>query len=222
MLRQNQRERPTAAALLASPEIQSKLHLDDVVTSFSQNAQNRNPAGDLIDTIKVPQNGNLRRLGNVLPKPCYPDVRPNSPSSWIVAEQHKFKQAAMPPPPPAAGPPVTAAIREPVTSSVPAVPTAAPTRAPLAPIAEDANSARPAHHAAPAQKVAYPSNAAARPQVRRAPAPPAPPAPPAAAAAAPAVAHVPGAYNRGRYVGNGVPAAAAAGYPSRVVQRRIW
>lgn len=32
---------------------------------------------------------NLRRLGGVLPKPCYPDVRPNSPSSWTVAEQEK-------------------------------------------------------------------------------------------------------------------------------------
>lgn len=39
----------------------------------------------MMETIKVPQN--LRRLNEALPKACYPDVRPNSPGAWVVAEQ---------------------------------------------------------------------------------------------------------------------------------------
>jgi hypothetical protein len=48
-----------------------------------------------METIKVPMGNNLRKLGTVLPKPCYPDVRPNSPSSWTVAEQAKQRSSQL-------------------------------------------------------------------------------------------------------------------------------
>jgi len=51
----------------------------------------------LMETIKVPQN--LRKLSDALPKPCYPDVRPNSPTAWTVAEQDKQAKAKPPMPP---------------------------------------------------------------------------------------------------------------------------
>jgi len=41
----------------------------------------------------VPQN--LRRVNNLLPKPCYPDARPHSPTAWTVAEQaHAHRKKA--------------------------------------------------------------------------------------------------------------------------------
>lgn len=89
MLSLNPRSRPSAATMLTSPDFHAKLQLDEIVTSFGPK-QNKKEA-DLIGTIKVPVGNNLRRLGGVLPKPCYPDVRPNSPSSWTVAEQERRK-----------------------------------------------------------------------------------------------------------------------------------
>ena len=85
----------SASAMLSSADLQAKLQLDEIATSFGQ----RQPESgkDLIETIKVPLGNNLRRLGNVLPKPCYPDVRPNSPSSWTVAEQEKQQKYVIPP-----------------------------------------------------------------------------------------------------------------------------
>jgi hypothetical protein len=48
------------------------VHIDEIITSFGKvNNDNK----DLIATINVPQGNNLRRLGGVLPKPCYPDAR---------------------------------------------------------------------------------------------------------------------------------------------------
>ena len=84
----------------------AKLQLDEVVSSVS--SQQPSSARELMaqahmelmETIKVPQN--LRKLNCALPKPCYPDVRPNSPSAWTVAEQsNQIKKRPMPPPPPA-------------------------------------------------------------------------------------------------------------------------
>ena len=86
MLKQNCRERPSAAALLRSPDLSSKLHLDEApVVPPRDNVFN---APSMMATIKVPHN--LQRLQNVLPKPCYPDIRPNSPESWVVSEQNQL------------------------------------------------------------------------------------------------------------------------------------
>lgn len=85
MLRVSSRERPSAARMLKTPEIQAKLHLDEIRAAQPVPSQHEAHA-KLMQTIKVPQN--LRRLNNgLLPKPCYPDARPNSPTSWTVAEQ---------------------------------------------------------------------------------------------------------------------------------------
>jgi hypothetical protein len=98
MLSLNPRNRSSASAMLTSPELQAKLQLDEIATSFGQRQQSEQ-VKDLMETIKVPSGNNLRRLGTVLPKPCYPDVRPNSPSSWTVAEQEKQRVQATPRPP---------------------------------------------------------------------------------------------------------------------------
>ncbi len=91
MLRVNAKERPSADALLRSADFAAKLQLDEI-THFVH----RNNEVDLMETIKVP--GNLRQLNCALPKPCYPDVRPNSPSAWIMADQRGRQR---PPPIPA-------------------------------------------------------------------------------------------------------------------------
>ena len=95
MLRVNPKERLTAEAFLKSTDFVPKLQLDEIATSFAQNAQPNRV--DLMETIKVP--GNLRQLNCALPKPCYPDVRPNSPSAWTVAEQKHHNKRPPPIPP---------------------------------------------------------------------------------------------------------------------------
>lgn len=90
MLKLSPRHRPSAAALLRCPEIASKLHLDEKNSIAAAPAENM-PA--LMATIKVPHN--LRKLNNVLPRACYPDVRPNSPAVWTVAEQRQSKRDLM-------------------------------------------------------------------------------------------------------------------------------
>lgn len=74
LLRVNPRERPTAAQVLSMPEIQDK------ILSF-QALQRARPEPDnlLLNTIKVPQA--LRKLNDVLPKPCYPEpiISPRAP-----------------------------------------------------------------------------------------------------------------------------------------------
>lgn len=83
MLKVNPRQRPSAAEFMKSKEIRSRLHLDSegsvLPTNREDNGQN------LLKTIAVPRN--MRQLSNALPKPCYPDARPDSPTSWTVAEQ---------------------------------------------------------------------------------------------------------------------------------------
>lgn len=86
MLKQSARERPSPSAMLNSPELASKLQLDRLV---ARKIEDQNSArSNLMDTIKVPQV--LRKVA--LPKPCYPDMRPNSPSSWTVAEQQEYQK----------------------------------------------------------------------------------------------------------------------------------
>lgn len=104
MLRLSSRERPTAESLLKSSELASKLQYDDCGQLFQQQESNiKEMKMKLMETIKVPQN--LRKLCEALPKPCYPDVRPNSPTAWTCAEQGKQQaqqaklRPAVPPPP---------------------------------------------------------------------------------------------------------------------------
>lgn len=88
MLRLTPQSRLSAEDMLRSPEVAPKLHLDGlddaadaILISHRENFPN------LLQTIRVPQN--LRKLNGALPKPCYPDVRPNTPEAWILAEQYK-------------------------------------------------------------------------------------------------------------------------------------
>lgn len=97
MLRLTASSRPSATALLKMPELAAKLYLDDDTTSFAQNGSEKGIL-NLIGTIRVPSN--MGKLNSALPKPCYPDVRPNSPTAWTVAEQKDFmvrRPAALPP-----------------------------------------------------------------------------------------------------------------------------
>lgn len=95
MLKVNAKERPTADALLKSTDLASKLQFDD---GHPLAAIRQDVVTNLMETIKVPPN--LRHLNNALPKPCYPDVRPNSPSAWIVNDQN-MRPPIPPPKPPA-------------------------------------------------------------------------------------------------------------------------
>ena len=94
MLSTNPRNRLSATAMLSSPDLRTKLQLDEIVTSFGHRYPSEQTE-NLMETIKVPLGNNLRKLGAVLPKPCYPDVRPNSPSSWTVAEQVKQRSSLL-------------------------------------------------------------------------------------------------------------------------------
>lgn len=98
MLRLDPKLRPNASMLLQNADVLIKLSLDETSTSFSlqqqqhdnnhhnnQQQQQQQPSVLLINTIKVPHN--LNKLNQALPKPCYSDVRPNSPSSWIISDQ---------------------------------------------------------------------------------------------------------------------------------------
>lgn len=97
LLRVNPRERPSAEALLRSGDLASKLQLDELAVAFAQQRSRDSDHTKLMETIKVPQQ--LAKLGAGLPKPCYPDVRPNSPTSWTMAEQMQQHQQQHPHPP---------------------------------------------------------------------------------------------------------------------------
>lgn len=97
MLKLSPRERPSADQLLKSPDVIAKLGLDDTVSNFLGGESENKSLLEMINTIKVPQN--LNKLQGVLPKPCYPDLRPNSPTSWTVAEQRSVQRKPPPLPP---------------------------------------------------------------------------------------------------------------------------
>ncbi len=108
MLRLSARERPSAEMLLRSAEVLAKMHLDDTCTNFahmiSEN-DNKSNLELLISTIKVPQS--INKLQSALPKACYPDIRPNSPTSWTVAEQRQAQRKPPPLPPVPSIPPLS-------------------------------------------------------------------------------------------------------------------
>lgn len=82
MLKLAPRQRPTAAEFLKLKEIKAYLHLD---SESAMPTTREEEGGNLLKTIAVPKN--MRQLSSALPKPCYPDARPDSPTSWTVAEQ---------------------------------------------------------------------------------------------------------------------------------------
>ena len=70
-----------------SSDLASKLQFDNVISTYVTVDEGRKEIMQkLMETIKVPYN--LRQLNHVLPKACYPDVRPYSPSAWTVADQN--------------------------------------------------------------------------------------------------------------------------------------
>jgi hypothetical protein len=84
----NPRERPSAASLLDTPELCSRMHLDDLAAEVNVVQRQRSLHMMLMKTITVPTEINSVEL----PKPCYADVRPNSPAAWIVPDQERVAE----------------------------------------------------------------------------------------------------------------------------------
>jgi serine/threonine protein kinase len=84
LLRVNPRSRPSAKDLLASPEVLKFMKPG----GYGKISPSTDHQMDLMATIKVPH-GPKRRISSVLPKPCYPDNRPNSPKSWPVSARDR-------------------------------------------------------------------------------------------------------------------------------------
>ena len=89
LLRVSAGTRPSAAALLASPEVQKYMKPG----GYGPIAPESQRPIDLMATIVVPS-GPKRRISSVLPPPCYPDARPNSPSSWPVSARDRKEAIA--------------------------------------------------------------------------------------------------------------------------------
>lgn len=220
MLKVNPRERPSAESMLRSADLSSKLHLDEISIVHAAAQPSREQAFmQLMETIKVPQN--LRKLNVALPKPCYPDVRPNSPTAWTVAEQNiQIKKRPVPLPPAQ----IVVDETENLVSEdkfVPVQMSGAPQKAapapsaaaladyyvrrPLAPAPPSHANVQPAVHEPPSQK--YVGYAQHRAQ---------PPAEPLAPVA-------PGAYRPRVPYGQAPAAPRVAGHPVRVqYQHRMW
>ena len=86
LLRVNANSRPSAADLLQSPEVQ-KYMKPGGYGAIAPESHKMGPI-DLMATIVVP-GGPKRRIAGVLPQPCYPDARPNSPTSWPVSARDR-------------------------------------------------------------------------------------------------------------------------------------
>lgn len=171
MLRVNAKERPSAKQLLESADMASKLQYDDVTVFQPSSAREA-----LMETIRVPQN--LRKLNCALPKPCYPDMRPNSPTAWTADEQDKKLKIrpSVPPPPPAESenvpPEVPETSREAIKApmKVPALSAIAEyyNRRPLAPVVPSENK-QPVYGYNPNPPVAAYKRAVAAPGLAPAP-----------------------------------------------------
>lgn len=75
MLRVNSKERPTAAQLLVAPDLVNKIE------NCCSIIESQDSARSLLDTIKVPQV--LKKLNDILPKACYPDVENIAPTPQL-------------------------------------------------------------------------------------------------------------------------------------------
>ena len=85
-LKLNPNDRPTASALLNHPDIQKKMYLDGA----KEAREPLHAFPGMMQTIKVPNN--MKQLNKALPKPCYADVRPNTPGAWVVADQDEHEK----------------------------------------------------------------------------------------------------------------------------------
>ncbi|GMI19215.1 hypothetical protein TeGR_g6972 [Tetraparma gracilis] len=84
LLRVGASSRPSAKDLLASPEVQKYMKPG----GYGAIAPESHRPIDLMATIVVPA-GPKRRISAVLPAPCYPDARPNSPTKWPVSARDR-------------------------------------------------------------------------------------------------------------------------------------
>jgi len=81
-------KRPNAETLLADPQVEKRKGLvRNLVPEDIEDQQ-----VEMISTIKVPSRISAINLQSALPKPCYPDERPNSPRSWPVLADEREKR----------------------------------------------------------------------------------------------------------------------------------
>ena len=83
MVRVNARERPSVKQILGSDDVKTRKASDWYKEPAAAPAQrDKGSKQQLMDTIHVPSH--IRNLQNELPKPCFPDARPNSPEAWPI------------------------------------------------------------------------------------------------------------------------------------------
>ena len=127
LVRVDARSRPSIAQILASEDVKSRKAADWYKGSSVQ----PKPAQQLAATIMVPQR--IANLKKQLPKPCFPDQRPDSPEAWPLGAEAAPAKAAPVAPKPAEAPKPAAA---PVPAPKPRVsprPRASPRAAPAVP-----------------------------------------------------------------------------------------
>ena len=82
----SQRNVSREEALFLIADIQKKMYLDGA----KESREPLHAFPGMIQTIKVPNN--MKQLNKALPKPCYSDVRPNTPGAWVVADQSEHEK----------------------------------------------------------------------------------------------------------------------------------
>ncbi|KAH8059075.1 serine/threonine kinase [Aureococcus anophagefferens] len=79
MVRVNARERPSVKQILGSEDVKARKASDWYKEPAAMPRQASQGKQQLMDTIVVPHH--IRNLQKELPKPCFPDTRPNSPEA---------------------------------------------------------------------------------------------------------------------------------------------
>ncbi|KAH8069730.1 serine/threonine kinase [Aureococcus anophagefferens] len=85
MVRVNARERPSVKQILGSEDVKARKASDWYKEPAAMPRQASQGKQQLMDTIVVPHH--IRNLQKELPKPCFPDTRPNSPEVWPVGAE---------------------------------------------------------------------------------------------------------------------------------------
>jgi NIMA (never in mitosis gene a)-related kinase len=85
MVRVNARERPSVKQILCSEDVKARKASDWYKEPAAMPRQASQGKQQLMDTIVVPHH--IRNLQKELPKPCFPDTRPNSPEVWPVGAE---------------------------------------------------------------------------------------------------------------------------------------
>ena len=85
MVRVNARERPSVKQILGSEDVKTRKASDWYKEPAAMPRQASQGKQQLMDTIVVPHH--IRNLQKELPKPCFPDTRPNSPEVWPVGAE---------------------------------------------------------------------------------------------------------------------------------------